>query len=197
MGALRDCEAVAHAVLGQPVNSTTTFVFVIAGVVIIQRSDLLWVGVASIATGLGSFLFHGPMPSYSEWVHDATLVWLLLIVVANGRAWERWAQLPGLVIIAAIAAIPGTADPVGAVLATVATVTLVLSDRSFATLGPIALLIVVAIVGRLGTTGGPLCHPDSVWQPHGLWHIGAAAALTWWALARSRGRDTGYLIPRT
>ena len=175
-----------NAVLGQPVNSTTTLAFVIAGVVIIQRSGLLWVGVASIVTGLGSFLFHGPMPAYSEWVHDATLVWLLLVVVAHGRPWERWAQLPGLVIIAAIVAIPGTADPVGAVLAAVATVTLVLSDRSFATLGPIALLVVVAIIGRLGTTGGLLCHPDSFWQPHGLWHIGAAVAVTWWALGRSR-----------
>jgi hypothetical protein len=186
MGALRDCEAVVHTVFGQPVNSTTTLVFVIAGVVIIQRSDLLWVGIASIATGVGSFLFHGPMPAFSQWVHDATLVWLLLVVVAHGRPWERWAHLPGLVIIAATVAIPGTADPVGAVLAAVTTATLVLGDRSFATLGPIALLIVVAIVGRLGTTGGPLCHPDSVWQPHGLWHIGAAVAVTWWALGRSR-----------
>jgi hypothetical protein len=186
MGALRDCEAVVQAVLGQPVNSITTLAFVIGGALIISRSNHPWIGIASIATGVGSFLFHGPMPSYAEWVHDATLAWLLLVVAAHGRSWERWAQLPGLLIIAGVVAIPGTADPLGAALAAVAIVILVMRDRSLSTFGPLALLVVVAVIGRLGATGGPLCHPDSVWQPHGLWHIGAAAAVTWWALARNR-----------
>jgi hypothetical protein len=48
--------------------------------------------------------------------------------------------------------------------------------------GPLVLLGSVAIIGRLGATGGPLCDPDSILQPHGLWHLGAAAALLWWAL---------------
>ena len=183
MGALRDCESVVHGVLGQPVNSITTFAFVAAGLVIIRRTDHIWIGVASISTGLGSFLFHGPMPSYSEWVHDATLAWLLLVVAAHGRSWQRWAQLPGLLIIAAVVAIPGTADPLGAALAAAAIVILVMRDRSFSTYGPLALLATVAIIGRLGATGGPLCDPDSIWQPHGLWHAGAAVAVAWWAVA--------------
>ena len=45
-----------------------------------------------------------------------------------------------------------------------------------------------AVVGRLGATGGPLCDPGSWLQPHGLWHISAAAALGWWAVAAPRVR---------
>ena len=184
MGALQDCEAVVHAFLGQPVNSLTTLAFVAGGVLIMNRSSMTWVGIASMTTGVGSFLFHGPMPPYAEWVHDLTLAWLLLVVAAHGRSWARWAHIPGLVVVAVLVLIPGAADPIGVALAALAIVLLLLSDRTMSTLGPLALLITVAIVGRLGSTGGPLCDPASIWQPHGLWHVGAAAAVTWWALAR-------------
>ncbi len=186
MGALRDCEAVVHPVLGQPVNTLTAFAFVIAGIVVIMRSDHLWVGISSIATGIGSILFHGPMPPYAEWAHDASLAWLLLVVATHGRSWERWAHVPGLLVIAPLAAVPGAADPIAVALASVAIVGLVMRDRSKATMAPLALLVTVAIIGRLGATGGPLCHPESIWQPHGLWHIGAAAAVAWWALGKDR-----------
>ena len=186
MGALRDCEAVVHALFGQPVNSITTFAFVVAGLIIIWRTNHLWLGIASIATGFGSFLFHGPMPPFAEWAHDATLAWLLLVVAFHGRSWRRWTQLPGLFVIAAVVAIPGTADPLGAALAAMAIVMLVMGDRSVSTLGPLALLTVVAVIGRFGATDGPLCNPDSIWQPHGLWHVGAAVAVTWWAIARDQ-----------
>ncbi|HEU4895253.1 MAG TPA: hypothetical protein VFT85_05410 [Acidimicrobiia bacterium] len=183
MGALKDCEAVVHAFFGQPVNSVTALAFVLGGAVIVLRTEHTWVGIASIATGVGSFLFHGPMPPYSEWAHDLTLAWLLLVVASDGRSWERWARLPGLVVLAALVAIPGAGDVVGVVLAGLAIVSLLTRDRSLRTLGPLTLLVVVAVVGRLGATGGVLCDPDSWWQPHGLWHVGAAAAVTWWALA--------------
>jgi len=181
-GALRDCEEVVHAFFGQTVNSLTALAFVVGGVIIIRRSDLKWVGIASVATGVGSFLFHGPMPAHSEWVHDLTLAWLLLVVASHGRSWERRALIPGLVILAAVIAVPGGGDPVGVVLAGFAIVLLLMTDRSMATIGPLALLGVVAVIGRLGATGGPLCDPTSLWQPHALWHLGAAAAVTWWAL---------------
>jgi hypothetical protein len=182
MGALRDCEAVVHSFFGQPVNSVTTIAFLVGGAVVMLRTEHTWVGIASIATGVGSFLFHGPMPPYAEWVHDLTLAWLLLVVASSGRSWERWARLPGLVIVAAVIAIPGAGDPVGVALAAAAIVLLLMQDRSIRTLGPLALLAVVAVIGRLGATGGPQCDPSTLWQPHGLWHVGAAVAVTWWAL---------------
>jgi hypothetical protein len=183
MGALKDCEAVVHALFGQPVNSATTIAFVVGGAIVIWRTEHTWVGIACVATGVGSFLFHGPMPPYAEWLHDLTLAWLLLVVASSGRPWQRWSHLPGLVIVGAVVAVPGAGDPVGVALAVFAIVSLLMQDRSMRTLGPLALLVVVAIIGRLGATGGPLCDPNSVWQPHGLWHVGAAVAVTWWALA--------------
>lgn len=184
MGALRDCEAVVDAFLGQPVNSLTSLAFVAGGVVILWRSGPKWVGIASVATGVGSFLFHGPMTPRSEWVHDFTLAWLILVVAGVGKSWERWTRLPGLAALAVATAIPGLADPVAVALAAVAIFILVRDDRSVSTLGPLVLLAIVAVIGRLGATGGPLCDPGSAWQPHGLWHLGAATAVVWWALAR-------------
>lgn len=183
MGAWRDCEAIVHALLGQPVNSLTAMTLVGGGIVIITRSSLRWVGVASIATGVGSFLFHGPMIPLSEWIHDLTLAWLLLVVAGTGRSWSRWTHLPGLAGVALLSAIPGVATPLAVVLTVVALASILMRDRSAQTIGALVLLGVVAVVGRLGATGGPLCDPDSLWQPHGLWHVGAATALTWWAVA--------------
>ena len=74
------------------------------------------------------------------------------------------------------------ADPVGAILALAAVVTRLDEDRSIATVGPLTLLTVVAVLGRLGSTGGPLCDPGSLLQPHAVWHLGAAVALAWWAI---------------
>ena len=185
MGALRDCEAVVDAFLGQPVNTLTALAFVAGGTVVALRSTLTWVGIAAIGTGLGSFLFHGPMPPLAEWAHDATLAWLLLVVAGYGRPWERWTRLPGLAALALLAAIPGWGDPLGVLLGAAAVANVLLVDRGWSTLGPVILLVVAGVIGRLGATGGPLCDPASPWQPHGLWHVAAAAALSWWALTTS------------
>lgn len=166
-------------------NTLSTLAFVIAGGLVVKRSRAPWVGYALIATGLGSALFHGPMPEWSEWAHDVTLAWLLLVVAGLGRPWERWTRFPGLVVLGGLLALwPALGDPVGVALAVVAISLLLVEDRSWDTLGPVLLLATVAIVGRLGSTGGPLCDPDSVLQTHTLWHIGSAAAVTWWALRR-------------
>jgi hypothetical protein len=146
VGALKDCEAIVGGLLGQPVNSLTTLAFVAGGLVVWARTRRRLIAMAMIATGIGSWLFHGPMPPYAQVVHDVTL-WLLV----------------GMTLVAMARDLTGGGDwrPL---------------------LGPLALLAGVAVIGRLGATGGPLCDPESVLQPHGLWHVGAAAAVTWWAL---------------
>ena len=187
MGALRDCEAVADSLLGQPINSLTALAFVAGGLVILARTDLAWLGWASVGTGIGSFLFHGPMPPFAEWAHDTSLAWLLLVVAGIATPRERWTGLPGLALLALpIAVVPGLGDPIGATLAVVAIGGLVLRERSRHTFGALGLLAVAAVVGRLGSTGGPLCDPESTLQPHGLWHLAAATSVTWFALARTR-----------
>ncbi len=152
MRALRDCEAIVDSFLGQPVNSLTTLAFVVAAGIVWARTGRRWVTVGLAATGVGSFLFHGPMPSYAQVAHDVTLWFLVTIVVVSVsiefRSSGEWRHL----------------------------------------VGPLALLAIVAVVGRLGATGNPLCDPESLWQPHGLWHIGSATAVTWWALSHEQAR---------
>jgi len=183
MGAAADCELIREGWLGQPVNTLTTLALVAAGTVLISRSRLRWVGIALIATGLGSFLFHGPMPEASEWAHDVSLAWLIVVIGGLGESWERWARMPSLIAIGVVFAIaPTAADPIAVVL-TVGAIYLALSrDRSIRTLLPMALIGVTASIGRLGATGNVLCDPDSLLQMHGIWHVGAAIGVTWWAL---------------
>ena len=184
MGAAADCELIRAGFLGQPVNAITTIGFVIAGVVVMgRRPDRRWVGIALIATGIGSFLFHGPMPPGSEWAHDVTIAWLLAVVAGSGTRTEKYSRVPALAVLGfGFALAPSWGDPIAVALTIVAIVS-VLRGRNYGALPPLVLLSLVAIYGRLGATGGPLCDPESMFQPHGVWHLGSAVAVTWWALA--------------
>ncbi len=188
MGAAADCELIGPGLLGQPVNSLTTVAFLIAGSLILaSRPDRRWVGAAAIATGIGSFLFHGPMPPGSEWAHDVTLAWLLFVVALDAfPRRSRWAVIGLIALGALFAAAPDAADAVAVILAIVAFASVLRQDRSASTIGSLCLLLASAIIGRLGATGGPLCDAASVLQPHGLWHVSAAVAVAWWALGSTR-----------
>jgi len=183
MGAAADCESIGVGLLGQPVNSITTVAFVAAGFwIVTRRPDRLWVGVAVIATGIGSFLFHGPMPAGAEWVHDVSLAWLLLVVAGTGTRWEKATHVPGLLILGGLFGLfPAIADPMAVAITAIAVVVRIRLDRSSHTWGALSLLAVAAIIGRLGGTGQPLCDPNSILQTHGFWHVAAAAAVVWWA----------------
>ena len=183
MGAAADCESIGGGLLRQPVNSITTLALVAAGLwIVTRRPDRRWVGVAVMATGVGSLLFHGPMPAGAEWAHDVTLAWLLLVVAGTGTRWEKTTHVPGLLALGGLfALLPAIADPVAVVITVIAVVVRIRLDRSSATWGAFSLLAAAAIVGRLGATGWPLCDPNSILQTHGLWHLSAAAAVVWWA----------------
>jgi hypothetical protein len=184
MGAAADCEAIRTGLLGQPVNSLTTLAFVVAGLVVIRlRPERRWIGIGLIATGIGSFLFHGPMPPGSQWAHDLSLVWLIALVAGSALGWDRWSRVPALAGMGLVLALfPTSADSIAVGITIICSYALLKADRSIATLGPLGLLAIAAILGRLGATGWPLCAPDSLLQTHGLWHLGAAVAATWWAV---------------
>ncbi len=185
MGAFGDCELVGPGLLGQPVNTLTTLPFLVLGGWLVSSRRSPWVGVGLIATGAGSFVFHGPMPIWSEWVHDVTLAWLIALIGGLATGWERWSRLPTLASLAVLfAVLPIAADPVTAALTVVVGGVILLRRPPAGELMPLGFLAVLAILGRLGSTGGPLCNPSSVWQLHGLWHIGAAVAVTWWTVVR-------------
>ena len=183
IGAARDCEAITSGILGQPVNAVSTIVFLVVGFwVMRQGSQARWIGIALIATGLGSFLFHGPMPPGNEWAHDVSLAWLLAVIAGYGTRWENWSRVPTALILAVLTfLVPAVADPLAVVLSILAVGSVLWRDRAWATIGPLLVAVLAGIYGRLGATGGPLCDPSSLWQPHAVWHIAAAVAVGWLA----------------
>lgn len=188
MGALGDCELVGPGLLGQPINTLTTLPFLLLGAWLASNDRSRWVGVALMATGAGSFLFHGPMPAWGDWAHDFTLAWLVTTIGGLHTRWERWSRVPALVALAVIFAVfPGAADPLAAALTVIVGGSILVRRPPMAELMPLGLLAVTAILGRLGSTGGPLCDPSSIWQLHGMWHVGAAVAVTWWTVTRDHG----------
>ena len=132
MGAAADCEAIGVGFLGQPINALTTLGFVLAGIiVIVRRRDGGWIGIGLIATGIGSFLFHGPMPPGNEWAHDVTLAWLVTMVAGWGSRWERFTHLPALAVIGLFFAVfPVIADPFAVVMTVVAVISILRRDRT-------------------------------------------------------------------
>ena len=194
MGASVDCEAIGLGLLGQPVNAVSSLALVVAGLVVLRRDR--WVASALTAAGVGSFLFHGPLAPGGEWIHDVTLAWLILVVGLRSLGWERRFGAVGLAAIAPIFYVaPSIADPLTVGLVVV-TLFFLLSDyRGFDTSGPIALLAISAILGRLGASGGPWCEPGSVFQMHALWHAGAAVAVGWWVMGHTDRTPVVELSP--
>ena len=185
VGATVDCEAIRPELLGQPVNSLSSLAFVVAGVWLMRRSGSRWVALGLIATGVGSFLFHGPLAPGGEWIHDVTLAWLLAVVLVEIRGWPPSIHLFGLAaLVVAFGLFPIVADPTMAGMASIVVVSVLADDRSARTLLQLASLGAFALLGRLGATGGALCDSASLFQLHALWHIGAAAVVTWWASDR-------------
>jgi hypothetical protein len=181
MGAAVDCEAIGSGLLGQPVNSLSSLALVVAGLFVLSRDR--WVAGALAATGIGSFLFHGPLAPGGEWIHDVTLAWLILVVALRSRGSVNRYGAGGLAAVAVVFfVVPSVADTVTVALVIVTLLLLVSDGRRVDALGPVALLAVSAIVGRLGATGGTWCDPGSMLQTHALWHAGAAVAVGWWAI---------------
>ena len=136
-----DCEAVRDAVLGQPANSLSSLAYVVAAAVVLQRGGPRGPALGLAAVGIGSFLYHGPMPAGADTAHNGAIV--ALVAVTAGGAWRRH-PLPRPPALAWVA------------------------------------LAAAGILNLLGRTGAPLCHPDSLAQPHAAWHVLTAVAVAVW-----------------
>lgn len=190
MGAAADCETIGSGLLAQPVNAVTSLAFVFVAVIVLIRTDDRWVAIGLAGVGIGSFLFHGPLAPGGEWIHDVTLAWLIVLVGLRVRGMEHVGAPLGLAVIGPVFAVaPELADPLTAALLILTLFALMADQPGRAAAPPLALLGLSALIGRLGATGNPLCDPASLVQTHGLWHIGAAAAVGWWAVARHTARS--------
>lgn len=191
MGAVGDCELIRYDFLGQPINTLTTIAFALAGAWLIRMGRAKWVGLALVATGLGSFVFHGPMPPWSDWAHDVSLAWLIVAVGGLRTRWEPWSRWPSLLVLSALFGLFAfLADPFAVALTVVVAGSILARNPSRAELAPLGLLALVAFLGRMGATGGPFCDPSSLLQTHAIWHVGAAVAVAWWAYLSTRRDDS-------
>ena len=87
-----DCERIVDGALAQPVLAVTSLAYVAAGIAVlcwaIRLKALLagTAGVALVAVGAGSVVFHGPQPSWAGLAHD----WPILAVGALYIAGLVW-----------------------------------------------------------------------------------------------------------
>ena len=85
-----DCERVTAGLLAQPTNALTSLGFAVAGGWLIARAlrrpvrrvEPIVFGASVVATGIGSFLYHGPQPHYADTAHDLSILVVLSQVVA-------------------------------------------------------------------------------------------------------------------
>lgn len=185
-----DCERIAQGFLHQPMNAVSSLAFVVAGTAIflhgrqriadgIMLFRLSLLSMTAAAVGVGSFLFHGPMPGIARWLHDASIMALLwMLVVIAGRASGPLVPLAGVAGAGLVALIPSADLPVSATLLAVL-VALELRVRGGVEPWRSIAMVVVVVGGAfawLGRTSGPWCDPDGWIQLHALWHVMAATA---------------------
>lgn len=202
-----DCELITDSVLGQPANTVSSLAFVLAGAWLLSRAhhDRGWrwglLGLAAVAAGIGSVAYHGPMPELGQLMHDLGLVSMPLTVGAVEVGMRRRGLPSALLVLGpmlvvtgvVLALVPGATAPLTAVTAVWAGLGVLLAwirrGRPVRDVrwGPLVVTIVTGTVGAalrlLGRTGGPLCEPTTLLQPHALWHVLAAIAVAAFAVA--------------
>lgn len=193
VAAIVDCEAIQAGWPHQPVNAWSSLAFVVAGGVIAIGSRNVaarLIGAAAALVGIGSVLFHGDHNDFSGWLHDWSIAALLLILVLfAGNLMIRARAL--VIILGSVAGLlalaPGSGEWVhgGIAVAFVVRELRARRERLQPTMSiAVALIVGGALLTIFGRTGGPLCVPDSTFQPHSGWHVLAAAALGVYAASR-------------
>lgn len=180
-----DCEHISAAFLSQPVNALSSLAFVVAGVLIARQPGRRLFGAAVASIGVGSFVAHGPRWPGSDWMHDVTIAWVLVLIAAEGA--PRWVTASASVLVAVLLAVaPAANNPLLVVLAVVAIGRPVLRRRrEVRVLASFTVLGIGAAIGTLSRTGWPWCDPEALLQGHAVWHLLAAAALLMWGTTKS------------
>ena len=190
-----DCEVVGGWLFDQPVNTWSSFAFVVVGAAIawitVRRGVSRWflvLALASIVEGLGSVLFHGGATRGGHFVHDLGL----FAIAAYFAAWQaaraagatpssRSKWIGGGVVGAIAIASPLwwiTSDSTNVIVA-VLVASIVVSDLLARRRGigavwsPALVVATVTAIGFwvLGRSDSPLCEPSSPLQPHAVWHL--------------------------
>ena len=191
-----DCEAIRDAWLAQPVNAWSSSAYLLAsGYLAIRHRALVAVApaitpavLALVAVAVGSFLYHGPQPAWGDAVHDAAIALLLGTLARRGGAAGSMRDLhrraiPVVIVVAAAVLVVAVPSSVAAVHSALAGLVAISKVRTASRNGvaPAAWVALVAIAAGIALfavarTGGPLCEPRSLAQPHAGWHVATAIA---------------------
>ena len=203
-----DCEAFSDGWLLQPVNAVSSLIFSAAGIVIVawarsveghERTLRTIFGIAMVATGIGSFLFHGFDSAIAQFLHDITFlvtIWMLAVInVSEMRGWSREVGWGTVGVGAAAFSVTLMVGPQATNLLTIiVSVALVWADiglhrrgsaRSLWYWAALGFMVLAIAVFALGRTSGPLCDPASILQGHAAWHALSAIAITSYFVATS------------
>ena len=195
-----DCEALGIGWVLQPVEAWTSLAYTLVGIVIIlsarrtapaERTLRIAFGILMAATGIGSFLYHGPQSAGGGFAHDVTFLvtlWFVAVMdpasshgIRRRKAWLAFAAVAATISVILIF-IPTSTN----VLTTIAVVAFVVSDLLMHRIGGIdgrwyaaALVLLAAslLFNLLGRSAASTCDPDSLLQFHALWHVFSACAL--------------------
>ena len=201
-----DCEHIGEGLLAQPVNTLTSLAYIAVGALLFRRglalrsTALVVYATTVVAVGIGSIAFHGPMPACGRFAHDFSIAAVLAFVIGYDTALVRGigmrAALTGFGLLLGACAIvlaiwPDSSNALDSVLVVGALITEVVIARSPRRLASArglmrapavwilggAVLAIGAALNAFGRTDAPLCHPDSLVQLHGAWHVLTAAVL--------------------
>lgn len=203
-----DCERLGGGPFAQPMNTVSGVAFILVGAWIVVRAfgaverrvELAVFGLAIASNAVGGLLFHGLQTQGARWVHDVSILSVLLFIVvfdvarffARTTVWTMAVYTSSLAAIGVLlASAPSATDASAVVLGVAAggweiveyrhelpTIRAEgLTSRRAARLGVLVALALGATAFLVGRTGGWLCSPESVFQWHAVWHLLAAAAM--------------------
>lgn len=214
--ALEDCEAARSWLGAQPVNTASSLAYLAAAGVILWScrrgagSGWLVLAAGLVAESAGSAAFHAGAGTVGATLHDAALV----AIVAHLGGWHAgWALrvgsdiAPAVSLVAAVAFLPLAVTVSGAtsVVVGLAVVVLVAGEVRARRCGlaPVLELRLVAVASVAvlawwtGRTGGALCRPGSLLQPHAVWHVLSAATVVLWARRAMAAQPTVATLTTT
>src|SRR6266540_2161865 len=156
-----DCEQVRSGLIGQPANAVSAAAYLLAGGWLLARVCRRPAAPARYRWFAAAVAANGVA------VGPATNLALLTAVTAAVLAEAAVARRPSV----PVGAVPDAPVPA----------------RRSGRRGRVVMLAALAVgvtAYLAGRTGSPLCRPDSLLQPHALWHVLTAVAMAAWAVDR-------------
>lgn len=216
-----DCELIDDGFLAQPINALSSLAYVVVGVWLTsralrrdgpERATQAAYGLALAGVGVGSFVFHGPMPPGARLIHDLTIASVFAVILARGAGHLRqWSEVAALAAAGGVTALIGVVMAVspggGLLLSGLVGTSAVAMEIFFYRSGRrpplpgragrlllvmVGLLVLAGSIQLLGRTGAPLCDPDGLFQAHGVWHVLTAIAF---GIYGSLAFPAGWQVP--